>query len=90
MAKIENEIQYNWAVNRVEELLLLVDDNTPLDNPAIIELELLSNMVADYSDVHFSLGTPTAKKEKRKFGGTCANVDLFLTIPYLVYWETVI
>ncbi len=59
MAKIENEIQYNWAVNRVEELLPLVNDNTPPDDPNSIELELLSNMVADYSDEHFSLGEPS-------------------------------
>ena len=59
MAKIENEIQYNWAVKRVEELLPLVNDNTYLDDPNSIELELLSNMVADYSDVHFSLGEPS-------------------------------
>jgi HTH-type transcriptional regulator/antitoxin HigA len=54
MAKIENEIQYDWAVNRVEELLPMVDDNTPPDDPNSIELELLSNMVADYSEEHFS------------------------------------
>jgi HTH-type transcriptional regulator/antitoxin HigA len=59
MAKIENKIQYNWAVKRVEELLPKVDDNTPLDDPNSIELELLSNMVADYSEQHFSLGEPT-------------------------------
>jgi HTH-type transcriptional regulator/antitoxin HigA len=58
MAKIENEMQYNWAVNRVEELLPLVNDHTPLDDPNSIELELLSNMVADYSDAHFSLDIP--------------------------------
>ena len=58
MAKIENEIQYNWAVKRVEELLPLVNDSTPLDDPNSIELELLSNMVADYSEVHYSLGEP--------------------------------
>lgn len=29
MTKIENKTQYDWAVNRVEELLPLVDDNTP-------------------------------------------------------------
>jgi HTH-type transcriptional regulator/antitoxin HigA len=58
MAKIENETQYDWAVNRVEELLPMVDDNTPLDDPNSIELELLSNMVADYSEEHFSLGEP--------------------------------
>ena len=28
MTKIENKTQYDWAVNRVEELLPLVDDNT--------------------------------------------------------------
>ena len=33
MAKIENEIQYNWAVKRVEELLPTVNDDTPLDDP---------------------------------------------------------
>jgi len=59
MAKIENKIQYNWAVNRVEKLLPLVNDSTPLDDPNSIELELLSNMVADYSEVHFSLGEPS-------------------------------
>jgi len=58
MAKIENEIQYNWAIKRVEELLPLVDDNTPLNDPNSIELGLLSNLVADYSEKHFSLGEP--------------------------------
>jgi len=58
MTKIENMSQYNWAVNRVEELLPLVDDNTPLDDPNLIELELLSNLVADYSDTHFAVGEP--------------------------------
>lgn len=59
MAIIENEQQYNWAVKRVEELLPLVDDNTPLDNPNSIELALLSNLVADYSEAHFAIGEPT-------------------------------
>ncbi len=59
MAIIENEQQYNWAVKRVEELLPLVDDNTPLDNPNSIELALLSNLVTDYSEAHFAIGEPT-------------------------------
>lgn len=37
----------------------MVDDNTPLDDPNSIELELLSNLVADYSDEHFAIGEPT-------------------------------
>lgn len=59
MTRITNEAQYEWAVNRVEELLPLVDDSTPSDAPEYIELELLSNMVADYSEEHYAIGTPT-------------------------------
>ena len=58
MTKIETKAQYEWAVKRVEELLPLVTDDTPRDDPNSIELELLSNLVADYSDEHFSLGEP--------------------------------
>jgi len=58
MTKIENKEQYDWAVARVEELLPLVDDNTPRTNPNSIELELLSNLVADYSEEHFAIGKP--------------------------------
>ena len=54
-----NEIQYEWAVKRVEELLPLVTDDTPLTDPNSIELELLSNMVADYSEEHFAIGAPS-------------------------------
>lgn len=59
MTKIENNEQYEWAVKRVEELLPLVDDSTPRTNPESIELELLSNLVADYSEEHFDIGEPT-------------------------------
>lgn len=59
MTRIENKQQYEWAVKRVEELLPKVNDNTPKDNPDSIELELLSNLVADYSETHFSLGEPS-------------------------------
>lgn len=59
MTKIENQAQYEWAVKRVEELLPLVDDNTTLNDPNSIELELLSNLVADYSEEYYALGEPT-------------------------------
>lgn len=55
-----------WAVKRVEELLPLVDDSTPLNNPNSIELELLSNLVADYSEEHFALG-------KLSLADVCSN-----------------
>lgn len=41
MTKIENESQYEWAVSRVEQLLPLVNDDTPETDPNYIELALL-------------------------------------------------
>ncbi len=60
MTRIENEEQNNWAVARVEQLLPLVTDDTPRNDPNSIELELPSNLVADYFDEHFSIGRPSA------------------------------
>lgn len=59
MTRIENERQYEWAVARVEQLLPLVNDDTPETDPNYIELVLLSNLLADYSDEHFSVGEPS-------------------------------
>lgn len=59
MTKIENETQYRRALKRVEEHLPYVKDDTPLTDPHSIELELLSGLVADYSDEHYAIGEPT-------------------------------
>lgn len=59
MTKIENQQQYDWAVARVEELLPIVNDDTPTSDPNYIEFVLLCNLVADYSDQHFAIGEPT-------------------------------
>ena len=57
--KIEHETQYDWAVARVEELLPLVNDETPETDNNYIELVLLSNLVADYSEEHYAVGDPS-------------------------------
>lgn len=54
MTQIINKEQYEWALNR----LPLVDDNTPKDNKYSIELELISNLVADYSEEYFAMDKP--------------------------------
>ncbi len=59
MIRLETKEQYDWAVARVEELLPLVKEDTPSDDTHFIELELLSNLVADYSEEHFRIGTPS-------------------------------
>lgn len=61
MTKIETIEQYEWVMARVEQLLPLVNDDTPRNAPASIELELLSGLAADYSDEHFSIGKPESE-----------------------------
>ena len=61
MTKIETIEQYEWVKARVEQLLPLVNDDTPRNDPASIELELLSGLAADYSDEHFSIGKPESE-----------------------------
>ena len=59
MTKIENQAQYEWAVKRVEELLPLVDDDTPLSDKNLIELDLLSALVEEYKDEYYPIKTPS-------------------------------
>ncbi len=59
MTKIENELQYKAFMERIEELLPLVTDNTPLTDKNLVELELLSNLVADYDEAHYPIKTPS-------------------------------
>lgn len=40
-------------------MLPLVKEDTPEDNPARIELELLSELVSEYSEEHFAIGEPS-------------------------------
>lgn len=68
MDKIENLQQYEEAVKRVEELLPLVNDNTPTNDTNYIEFVRLSNMVADYDEVHFSLFRSFDEVLEAKYG----------------------
>lgn len=59
MTKIENEMQYMALMEKIEELLPLVTDNTPLNDKNLVELQLLSNLVADYDEAHYPIKTPS-------------------------------
>ena len=58
MAKITKE-QYELALARIEELLPLVDDNTPANDRNAVELTLMSDVVIDSEKEHFPIGKPT-------------------------------
>lgn len=59
MGKIKNNTQYSVACERIEELLKLVGNDTPAEDKNLIELELLSDLVADYEEEHFPVEAPT-------------------------------
>lgn len=59
MAQIKSEAAYRAAMRRIEELLPLVNDNAPVDNPNYLELDMLSDMVEEYEDIHYPIGKPT-------------------------------
>lgn len=46
-------------MERIEELLPLVDDNTPLNDKNPIELDLLLELVADYENEHYPIKSPS-------------------------------
>lgn len=39
--------------------MLKLPDNTPYDDPEMVELTLLGNLVADYDEEHYGIGEPT-------------------------------
>jgi HTH-type transcriptional regulator/antitoxin HigA len=51
--------QYEYAQNRVEELLPLVSDEMSANHPLAVELALMSDVVIAYEKEHFSIDTLT-------------------------------
>ena len=58
MNKVTKE-QYEFALARVEELLLLVDDNTPANDKNAVELTVMSDIVIAYEKEHYPIEKPT-------------------------------
>ena len=59
MATIKTEQQYEKALERIEELLLVVSNDTPTSDKNFVELDLLSDLVADYETAHYPVRVPT-------------------------------
>ena len=58
MNKVTKE-QYEFALARVEELLPLVDDNTPSNDKNAVELTVMSDIVIAYEKEHYPIEKPT-------------------------------
>jgi HTH-type transcriptional regulator/antitoxin HigA len=58
MSKITKE-QYEFALARIEELLPLVNDDTPANDRNAVELTVMSDVVINYEKEHFPISKPT-------------------------------
>ncbi len=58
MSNVTKE-KYEFALNRIEELLPLVTDETPVTDRNAVELALMSDIVIDYEKEHFPIEKPT-------------------------------
>jgi HTH-type transcriptional regulator/antitoxin HigA len=59
MAELENERQYGVMIERIEELLPLVSNATPLDDRNMVELVVISNLVEEYEEKYYPIEMPT-------------------------------
>ncbi|HEY5501336.1 MAG TPA: helix-turn-helix domain-containing protein [Candidatus Humimicrobiaceae bacterium] len=46
-------------MQRIDELLVLTDENTTKTDKNLIELDMLSGIVEEYEDIHYPIGVPT-------------------------------
>lgn len=51
--------QYEYALDRIEELLPYVTDETPATDKNAIELTIVSDVVEAYEKVHYPIAKPT-------------------------------
>ncbi len=56
MERIISEDVYKTALERIEELLPMVSDSTPIYDRKAIELKIMSDIVIEYEEHHFPIG----------------------------------
>lgn len=53
-----SQLQYEYALQKIEELLPLVQETTPATDPSAIELTIFSEVVIAYEKEHYPLSPP--------------------------------
>ena len=59
MAQIKDDKQYKAIMERIDALFFETDENTPADDPRLLELDLLSALAEEYEKEHFPIETPS-------------------------------
>jgi len=58
MKLIANQAEYEAIMARIDELVEIVDDNTPPSDKHYIELDFLADLVVAYEKEHYPIGKP--------------------------------
>lgn len=59
MKTIENELQYQEALKKIDLLMVQIGDDHSFDNPEFVMMDRLSDLVADYEDKHHAIKLPS-------------------------------
>lgn len=58
MAEI-SKAQYEYALERIEELLPYIGNDVPMDDKHMIEMDIVSDIVNRYEKIHYPIAKPT-------------------------------
>lgn len=59
MAEINDERQYEVLIERIEELLPLVSNETPASDRNLVELDIISDLAEEYEEKYYPVEMPT-------------------------------
>lgn len=59
MATIKDKNKYDAIMLRIEELMEQVEENTPMSDHRVMELDLLVELAEEYEDENYPMGTPS-------------------------------
>lgn len=59
MVRIKDKDKYDAVMARIEELMEQVEEDTPMTDNRIKELDLLVELAEEYEDEHYPIGTPS-------------------------------
>ena len=59
MKRIKTEEEYKAIMSRIDELVEIVDDNTPITDKNMIELDFLADLVVAYEKEHYPVTIPS-------------------------------
>lgn len=84
MAKITDKAMYDATMARIEELLPLVNEDTPQTDKDLVELDLLSALADEYEEEHYPIKTPSLasviKLRMYEMGLNQANLSTLLGV----------